>query len=72
MTSTNSIPTVFIVIAVVLILFDFVLKLFALWKAARKKQLGWFICLAFLNTCGILPAIYLFLDKIERVKSDEM
>ncbi len=31
----------------------------ALWKAARKDQVGWFVCLLVINTLGILEIIYL-------------
>jgi hypothetical protein len=32
----------------------------ALWKAAQKKDLYWFIALLFLNTLGILEILYIF------------
>ncbi len=32
----------------------------ALWKAAQKKDLYWFIALLFLNTMGILEILYIF------------
>ena len=55
-------PT-FIAIILLLSIFDAVLKGIALWKSGRRNQLGWFICLIILNTCGILPIIYLILNK---------
>jgi methionyl-tRNA synthetase len=33
----------------------------ALWKAARRKQIGWFIVLLVVNTVGILEILYIFL-----------
>ena len=40
------------------------LKGLALWKAAQLSQRGWFIAILFLNTLGILEAIYiLFISK---------
>lgn len=42
-----------------LILWDVVWKLIALWRAARNDNLGWFIFIAILNTAGILPIVYL-------------
>jgi hypothetical protein len=36
-------------------------KLVALWKAARKKHLIWFIILALINTFGILEILYIFI-----------
>lgn len=43
----------------VLIIWEAIWKLIAMWRAARSKQVGWFICLAFVNTAGILPIIYI-------------
>lgn len=42
---------------------DLVLRGFALWKAARKEQNVWFIALLVVNSVGILPLIYLLLNK---------
>lgn len=47
----------FVVIAV----WSFVWKLLSMWKSARKKQVGWFIALALLNTVGILQILYYFI-----------
>lgn len=46
-----------------LVLVDAVLKLIALWQSARRKQIIWFIFLALINSLGILPAIYLILNR---------
>ena len=32
----------------------------ALWKAARRDQLVWYVALLIFNTVGILPIIYIF------------
>ena len=32
----------------------------ALWKAARNKDLAWFVALFLLNTLGILEILYIF------------
>ena len=32
----------------------------ALWRAAQRKELGWFIALLLVNTLGLLEIIYLF------------
>lgn len=46
--------------------------LLALWKAARKKHLAWFIILGVLNTLGILEILYLYLfSNIEKPKKDK-
>jgi hypothetical protein len=46
-----------------LVLIDLTLKGLALWLAAKKDQKVWFVVLLILNTVGILPAIYLFLNR---------
>jgi hypothetical protein len=49
----------FVSVIVVLVIWDAVWKLIALWKSARNNQLAWFICLAIFNTAGILPILYI-------------
>jgi len=44
-------------------LWDSVWKLIGMWKAGRNNDLAWFICIAVFNTLGILPIIYILLDK---------
>ena len=56
-------PTWAIVLVVILALFDGVMTLIAMWYAAGRRQLAWFICLAIFNTVGILPIIYLLLHR---------
>lgn len=48
-------------VLILILLWDGVWKLVAMWRAARNNQTGWFILLAVLNTVGILPIIYLLL-----------
>ena len=45
---------------IILIVWSSAWKLIALWKAARKDSLPWFIILAIFNTAGILPILYIF------------
>lgn len=52
---------VFIIVVVLLAIWDGVWKLIALWKSARHNQLAWFVCLAIFNTVGILPILYILL-----------
>jgi len=51
----------FVIAIVLLVIWDGVWKLIALWKSARHNQLAWFICLAIFNTVGILPILYILL-----------
>ncbi len=54
------------------VIFDLVLRGFALWKSARNGQNVWFIFLLIVNSMGILPIIYLILnrDSKEEVKKN--
>jgi len=49
----------FVIVIVLLAIWDGVWKLIAMWKSARHNQLAWFICLAIFNTVGILPILYI-------------
>ncbi len=46
-----------------LIVWELTWKLIALWKAARNNQPMWFVCLAIINTAGILPIIYILTHR---------
>ena len=46
-------------VIILLVIWDGVWKLIALWKSARNNQLAWFVCLAIFNTAGILPILYI-------------
>lgn len=50
-------------IVLFLVVVDAILKLITLWQSARRKQLVWFIFLALVNSLGILPVIYLLINK---------
>ena len=50
----------YIWLLVVIIIWEAVWKLLALWKSARKGSVVWFIALAIFNTIGILPILYIF------------
>jgi len=63
MESFSHLPVWLIIVIVILALFDSVMKLIALWKAARNNHLAWFVCLAIFNTIGLLPIIYLVMNK---------
>lgn len=54
------------------VIFDLILRGFALWKAAKRDQNIWFIFLLIVNSMGILPIIYLILnrDKEKEVKKN--
>lgn len=45
------------------LIFDLILKGFALYKSARNEQKAWFIALLIVNSLGILPLVYLILQN---------
>jgi hypothetical protein len=51
-----------------LMILDLVLKAIALWRSARNRQTVWFIALLLVNSLGILPAIYLLINKEKKSK----
>lgn len=51
-------PVIFI-----LVVWELVWKLIAMWKAAHNNEKVWFICIALINTLGILPIIYILINK---------
>ena len=55
-------------IIMLVVLWDFVWKVIALWKAGRNNELAWFVCIAVFNTVGLLPIIYLLLNKRRNVQ----
>ncbi len=47
----------------ILITWETIWKSIAMWKAGRNNHLVWFICIAFINTIGILPIIYILIQR---------
>ena len=56
-------------ILIVIVVWSAVWKLLALWKAARKKHLVWFIILALINTVGILEILYIYVFSEMKMKT---
>ena len=52
-------------IIILIVLWDSIWKLIALWKSARNNHLIWFIFIGIINSVGILPLIYILIDKHE-------
>ncbi len=46
-------------VIVILSIWEAIWKIIALWKSARNDHLAWFICIAIINTVGILPIVYI-------------
>ncbi len=51
-----------------LLVADLTLRGFSLYKSARKEQKMWFVALLVINSLGILPLIYLLLQKKDERK----
>jgi peptidoglycan/LPS O-acetylase OafA/YrhL len=52
-----------IYVLVILALWELIWKGLALWKAAKRRQPVWFVVILVINSAGILPIIYLLLNK---------
>lgn len=48
------------------VLLDLILRGYALWKSAKKEQGFWFIALLLINSMGILPIVYLLLNRDQK------
>ncbi len=48
-------------VGILVLLWSILWKGIALWKAARRRQLVWYVAFVIINTVGILPIIYIFL-----------
>lgn len=60
-------PLIFLLI----VIWTFVWKGIALWKAARRSEKKWFIAILLLNTFGLLEIIYIFVFSKRKTKSAE-
>jgi len=59
----NEIPSWFLIVLVVVAIWELVWKMIAMWTAARNDKLGWFVCIALFNTAGILPMTYWLMNR---------
>jgi hypothetical protein len=60
--------TLIIVGIVAVAIWDLVWKLFAMWKAAKKKSVVWFVVLMLINSVGILPILYIYVFSEMKTK----
>lgn len=49
-----------VILIIIAAAWSVVWKAIALWMAARRKQMAWFIIMVIINTAGILEIIYIF------------
>ena len=54
-------------VIIVLAVWEIIWKLIALWKAARNNHLAWFVLIGIINSAGILPIIYLLLNREKKL-----
>ena len=55
--------TWFIALIIIFFIWEMIWKLIAMWKAGRNNHLAWYILLALINTAGILPIIYIVMNR---------
>ena len=59
-------------VLIAIIVWSFIWKMLALWKAARKSSPIWFVFLMLINTIGILEILYIFvISKISDAEEKE-
>jgi methionyl-tRNA synthetase len=49
-----------------LIIWSITWKAISLWKAARNRQLGWFLVLFIINSAGLLPILYIYYYQTDK------
>lgn len=60
-------------IVIAILLLTVPLKAAALWRAARRGHISWFLALIILNTLGILDLLYIFVfSKWGRKKTEKV
>jgi len=50
-------------VLVILAIWELIWKGLALWRAAKLRQPVWFVAILVINSVGVLPIIYLLLNK---------
>lgn len=63
------VSTPYLILMVIVAIWDGIWKLIAMWKAATNRKVAWFIILALLNTAGILPILYVYVFSKMRLDS---
>ena len=54
---------VLIIALMIAVMWESAWKIIAMWKAGRNNHLVWFICIALINTVGILPIVYILMHR---------
>ena len=50
-------------VIIIFTVWEAVWKIIAMWKAGRNNHLAWFLCIALINTVGILPIVYILMHR---------
>ena len=53
----------FVISIIAISTWELVWKLKSMWKAGQLNEKVWFVCLMIFNTMGILPIVYLIMNK---------
>lgn len=56
---------------VLLVLWEIIWKGFGMWRAGRRNEPVWFVCILIFNTIGILPIIYLIISRNKSSKKNK-
>ncbi len=56
---------------ILLIIWSIIWKALALWRAARLKQVGWYVALLIINTVGVFEIIYLIATNKKYKESND-
>jgi len=57
------IPSWLLPLIIIISVWEGVWKLIAMWKVGQNNHLAWFICIALINTVGILPIVYILMHR---------
>jgi len=55
-------------VLVILAVIDWILRGIAMWHSARRNQCVWFVLLLIISSAGILPIIYLLVNRGKRTE----
>lgn len=60
----------FIPVLIIASIWSSVWKIIAMWKSARNNHIVWFIAIAVINSLGILPIIYILLNRKKEINEN--
>jgi len=55
-------------VAICLAIWEIVWKIIAMWRSARNNHFAWFICIAIINTLGVLSIIYILKNRKKQIR----